>query len=139
MNADQIAHVQRTFAAVEPIADQAAALLYGRPFEIAPEVRPLFGDDLTDQGRKLMNTLGAVVRGLDKLDSVVPTVQRLGERHVGYGVSPEHYEPVGAALLWTLEQGLGDAFTPEVAESWAAAYGIVADVMMTAAEAPAAV
>lgn len=135
MNNRQIELVRTSFAAVEPIAEQAAALFYGRLFEIAPEVRALFPDDLTDQGRKLMQMLASVVRNLDNLDVVVPVAQRLGERHVGYGAEAAHYGPVGAALLWTLGQGLGDAFTPEVEESWTAAYTVLSGVMIDAAAA----
>jgi hemoglobin-like flavoprotein len=134
MNQQQIALVQDSWSRVEPIADTAAALFYGRLFEVAPEVRPMFRGDLAEQGRKLMLMLAVVVRGLDRLDRLVPGVQRLGRRHAGYGVRPEHYDAVGGALLWTLEQGLGDAFTPEVRDAWATAYGALATTMRDASE-----
>ena len=129
----QIELVQETFAEVVPIADQAAALFYGRLFEIAPEVQPLFTGDMAEQGRKLMTTLGVVTRGLDDLGELLPVAGKLAERHVGYGVRPEHYEPVGAALLWTLGQGLGDAFTPEVEVAWTITYTALAAAMIDAA------
>ncbi len=129
----QIELVQETFAQVVPISDQAAALFYGRLFEIAPEVQPLFTGDMAEQGRKLMTTLGVVTRGLDDLGELLPVAGKLAERHVGYGVLPEHYEPVGAALLWTLGQGLGDGFTPEVEAAWTITYTALAAAMIEAA------
>lgn len=137
MTPDQISLIQSSFQKVAPIADQAAALFYARLFEIAPEVKPLFKSDMTDQGRKLMGTLAVVVKGLDDLDAIVPAAQTLARRHVGYGVTAAHYPPVGEALLWTLETGLGDAFTAETRAAWAEAYGLLSSVMIAAAEAPA--
>jgi len=130
--------VQETFEAVKPIADQAAALFYGRLFEIGPEMKPMFKGNMEEQGRKLMKMLTIAVAGLNDLGMLVPAVQKLGQGHVAYGVRPEHYPKVGEALLWTLEQGLGDAFTPEVKESWNKVYGILADTMMAAAYGQAA-
>ena len=121
MTPTQIALVQSSFEKVAPIASDAAALFYRRLFDMAPGVRPLFKGDMSDQGRKLMATLGAVIHSLDQLDAVLPAARLLAIRHVDYGVRPEHYEPVGAALLWTLEQGLGADFTPETADAWRAA------------------
>jgi len=130
---EQKALVQETFAMVEPIADQAAELFYGRLFETAPELRALFKDDIAEQQRKLMAVLKIAVAGLDDPDRLVPIVQALGERHKGYGVEDSHYPIVAGALLWTLEQGLGDAYTPEVADAWAAVYGLLSSVMIEAA------
>lgn len=137
MTPEQITLVQTSFAKVVPIADTAAALFYGRLFEIAPEVRPMFKADVTEQGRKLMQALSLVVRSLDRLETVMPAVTALARRHVDYGVTTEHYAPVGSALLWTLGQGLGEAFTPDVEAAWASAYGALSDAMIAAA-APAA-
>ena len=126
--------VQDSFARVVPIADTAASLFYGRLFEIDPDTRPLFAStDMAAQGRKLMDMIGTAVAGLDDLDALVPEVQNMGVRHVAYGVQPEHYDSVGAALLWTLEQGLGDDFTPEVKVAWTEVYTLLADVMKDAA------
>jgi hemoglobin-like flavoprotein len=122
---EQIVLVQSTFKLVVPIAEVAADLFYGRLFEIDPALKPLFKSDLKDQGRKLMQMLSVAVNGLNHLDAIVPAVHDLGKRHVGYGVKADHYATVGAALLWTLEQGLGDAFTPEVKDAWAAVYGVL--------------
>lgn len=133
MTPEQIELVQRGFAQVEPIADQAADLFYDRLFDRAPDVRPMFRDDMTDQKRKLMEMLSTAVADLHRIDRILPALEDLGRRHAGYGTRPEHYDSVGEALLWTLEQGLGNAFTPAVAEAWAAAYAAIADVMKTAA------
>ena len=107
MTPEQVALVQQSFAKVAPISEQAAALFYGRLFEIAPAVKPLFRGDIEEQGRKLMGMLGAVVNGLGNIETILPAASALAKRHVDYGVKAQHYEPVGAALLWTLEQGLG--------------------------------
>src|SRR4029078_10084687 len=126
--------IRSSWAAVEPIADTAAALFYARLFELDPAIERLFRrTDIAAQRKILMQTLTVVVKSLDKLDQIVPAVQALGRRHAGYGVREEHYAPVGAALLWTLERGLGDAFTPDVRDAWADAYGILATVMIEAA------
>jgi hemoglobin-like flavoprotein len=133
MNSQQINLVQETFAMVVPIADQAAALFYERLFTLDPSLRWLFRGDMTAQGKKLMSTLALAVNGLRQPDKIIPAVQHLGRKHVGYGVRPEHYAIVGEALLWTLEQGLGEAFTLEAEEAWTAVYTLVATVMQEAA------
>jgi hemoglobin-like flavoprotein len=125
--------VQESFALVEPIADQAAELFYNRLFEIAPELKPLFKGDMAEQQRKLMATLKIAVAGLDDPERLIPIVQKLGERHKGYGVADENYDTVAQALLWALEQGLGENFTPEVCEAWTAVYTLLASVMIEAA------
>src|SRR5437763_611405 len=134
MTPEQIALVKDSFAKVAPIAPQAAALFYGRLFEIAPEVRPLFKGDIEEQGRKLMQVIATAVGALDRLDTIIPAVQDLGRRHVKYGVSNGYYDKVAEALLWTLGQGLGGGFTPAVKEAWTVTYGILADTMKAAAK-----
>jgi methyl-accepting chemotaxis protein/hemoglobin-like flavoprotein len=129
----QISLVQGSFAQVAPIAEAAAAMFYRRLFELDPSLTRLFKGDMTQQGHKLMQMIGAAVRGLDDLDRLLPVVQQLGLRHQGYGVRPEHYDTVGAALLWTLQQGLGAAFTPEVRAAWTAVYGVLSSTMQAAA------
>jgi nitric oxide dioxygenase len=130
MTPTQVKLVQDSFAKVAPISEQAAALFYGRLFEIAPEVKPLFKGDMTEQGRKLMGTLAVVVNGLGDLNAILPAASALAKRHVSYGVTPDHYAPVGAALLWTLERGLGPQWTPELAAAWAAAYATLSGFMI---------
>jgi len=133
MTPEQKQLVQSSFAKVTPIADQAAALFYGRLFELDPALKPMFKGDISEQGRKLMSTLGVAVGSLDNLDALMPVLQNLGRGHVAYGVQDSHYDTVGTALLWTLEQGLGDGFTPDVKDAWVEVYTIVATVMKNAA------
>ena len=129
----QIELVQTTFAVIAPIADDAASLFYRRLFEIDPALRSLFRGDMAAQQRKLMYMLSAAVHGLPRLDRLIPALEELGRRHVAYGVADDHYETVGAALLWMLEKGLGNAFTPEVKEAWTTVYGVLASTMRDAA------
>jgi hemoglobin-like flavoprotein len=133
MTPEQVKSVQESFAKVAPIADEAAALFYGRLFEIAPEVKPLFRGDMSEQGRKLMKTLIIVVNGLDKLQTILPAASVLAKRHVAYGVKPSDYTPVGEALLWTLERGLGSDWTPELQGAWNTAYATLASFMIAEA------
>jgi hemoglobin-like flavoprotein len=130
MTPDQTKAVQESFAKVAPISEQAAALFYGRLFEIAPAVKPLFRGDMAEQGRKLMATLAVVVNGLDNLAAILPAASALAKRHVQYGVQAADYTSVGEALLWTLERGLGDDWTPELAAAWATAYGVLSNYMI---------
>ena len=134
MTPHQIDLVQASWKQVLPVAETAAQMFYGRLFFLDPSLRPLFRGDLREQGQKVMAMLSFTVNGLARLDELVPTVKALGRRHAAYGVRPEHYYTVGAALLWTLEQGLGAAFTPAVREAWVAAYGVLASTMRDAAE-----
>ena len=136
MTPDQIALIKGTFDKVD--ANAAATAFYARLFEIAPGVRSLFASDLTAQGQKLMATLAVVVNGLDEIEAILPAVRELGARHADYGAEPAHYEAVGAALLWTLEQGLGAAFTEDAKAAWAEAYGVLSSTMIEAAEGKAA-
>ncbi len=138
MTPQQVQLIKQSFAKVAPIAGQAADLFYGRLFEIAPQVRPLFKGDIKAQGQKLMSTIALAVGSLDRLSELVPVVQDLGRRHAGYGVKDEHYDSVGQALLWTLDKGLGPDFTPEVKEAWTAVYIVLADTMKGAARQAAA-
>ncbi|MDR3475143.1 MAG: globin family protein [Devosia sp.] len=135
MTPDQIALVKSSFAQVAPISEQAAALFYARLFEIAPEVRPLFKGDITEQGRKLMKTLTLVVNGLTDLPSILPAAEALAIRHTSFGVKPEHYAPVGEALIFTLRQGLGDGFTEETKAAWVTAYTLLSGFMIEKATA----
>ncbi len=133
MTPEQIKLVQQSFAKVAPISDQAAILFYDRLFEIAPQVKMMFPENMTEQRKKLMATLAVVVNGLSDLPSILPAASALAIRHVSYGARLEHYPVVGAALLWTLEQGLGEAWTPDVAAAWTAAYETLSGYMMAEA------
>lgn len=139
MTPEQKTLVKSTWAKVVPISDMAAGLFYGKLFEIDPSTQPLFkATDMPEQRKKLMQAIGTVVAGLDNLAPLIPVLEGLGKKHVTYGVTDKQYDTVGAALLWTLEQGLGDAWTPPAKDAWVAAYTAVAGVMRNAAKAPAA-
>jgi hemoglobin-like flavoprotein len=139
MTPTQIKLVQESWKQVLPIQDQAAQLFYGRLFELDPSLRGLFKGDMQQQGRKLMSMISVAVDGLKRLDTLVPGVRELGRRHAGYGVKDAHYTTVGTALLWTLNKGLGSAFTEELSHAWASVYGVLAQTMKDAALAPAMV
>jgi hemoglobin-like flavoprotein len=129
--------VQSTWKSVVPISDQAASLFYGKLFELDPDTKLLFAQtEMEEQKKKLLQMISMAVNGLDRLDQIVPAVQALGKRHVSYHVQEDHYDTVGIALLWTLEQGLGDAFTPEAQAAWTATYTVLADTMKAVAEEP---
>jgi len=133
MTPDQVKLVQQSFAKLAPITDQAAVMFYDRLFEVAPHVKAMFPADLTEQRRKLMATLSVVVNGLSNLETILPAASALATRHVSYGAKAEHYPVVGGALLWTLEKGLGDGWTTEVADAWTAAYGMLSGFMISEA------
>ncbi|MEQ9643044.1 MAG: methyl-accepting chemotaxis protein [Alphaproteobacteria bacterium] len=133
LSASEIKLVRDSFAKVETIADQVAEMFYTRLFELDPSVRELFQGDMAEQGRNLMSTLELVVNGLTKLDSILPAVHVLGQRHAGYGVRDDHYDTFGAALVQTLQEGLGESFTYETEQAWLAAYTLLADAMKQAA------
>ena len=135
MTPRQIELIRASWSAVEPVAYRAATLFYYQLFELDPTLERLFRKaDMAKQRKVLMQTLAVVVKNLDRIDTIVPAVEALGRQHAGYGVRAEHYETVGVALLWTLEQGLGEAFDEETREAWATAYGTLASVMIGAAE-----
>jgi len=133
VTATQINLVQSSWEKVVPISDTAAKLFYGELFELDPGLRSLFTSDMAAQGKKLMQAISLAVRGLNDLGKLVPVIQDLGRRHVGYGVQDKHYETVGTALIWTLEQGLGPAFTSAVKEAWIEVYTGIATTMQRAA------
>ena len=133
MTPEKVELVKTSWVKVAPISEQAAELFYGKLFELNPEFKKLFKSDMKEQGRKLMAMLNTAVNSLDKLETIVPAVQDMGRRHVAYGVKDEDYDTVGEALLWTLEQGLGEGFTTEVKEAWVDTYTLVATTMKTAA------
>lgn len=133
MNSEQIQLVQSTFAVVRPISAAVGELFYKRLFILDPSLRPMFKGDLAHQSRMLMVMLDSAVKGLNDLDALVPVVRQLGARHARYGVRAQHYDTVGSALLWTLEQGLDERFTPAVGEAWATVYELLASVMQMGA------
>ena len=138
MTPEQVTLVTTSWEKVKPISDTAAELFYGKLFELDPSLKALFTGDMTEQGRKLMAMINTAVNSLKNVEAIVPAVQDLGRRHVGYGVKDEHYDTVAAALLWTLEQGLGDAFTDDVKQAWTDTYVLLATTMKDAAASVAA-
>jgi nitric oxide dioxygenase len=130
MTPEQVKLVQDSFAKVAPISDKAAEIFYDRLFMVAPQVRTLFPDDMSEQRRKLMATLAVVVNGLTNLEAILPAARALAKRHVEYGAQPAHYPVVGETLLWTLERGLGPEWKPEVAEAWTSAYATLSTFMI---------
>ena len=125
--------VRESFAKICPNGTAAAAMFYDRLFALDPSLRALFKHDMAEQGRKLMSLIGTAVANLHQLETIVPTVQDLGRRHVGYGVVPSDYKTVGAALVWTLEQALGDDFTAQTRNAWVECYTTLASTMQEAA------
>lgn len=138
MTPEQVRVVQATFAKIIPIAQTAADMFYQRLFETAPHLQPLFRKtNMRTQGNKLIEMIGTAVAGLNDLEALKPSIKQLGARHASYGVKPEDYQRVGAALLWTLEQGLGSEFTDEVKEAWAAVYKVISQTAISGVEEPA--
>lgn len=133
MNEAQRRLVQESFAQLAPQADALATAFYARLFEIAPQVRPMFTGDMDAQGKKLMRTLGLAISESRRVAQVVPVLEELGRRHMGYGALEAHYPLVGEALLWAIGRQLGPAFTPEIQEAWAALYGRLSQIMLRAA------
>ncbi|HAA16341.1 MAG TPA: hemin receptor [Cytophagales bacterium] len=124
--------VQDSFQHVIPIADEVGLQFYNTLFENAPEARSMFPEDITAQSKKLMELLTYAISSLDNLDVLVPEVKKLGQRHVGYGVKPEHYGLVATALLTVLEDKLGEAWTPELKNAWVQVYTVLANTMQEA-------
>ena len=133
LTAHQITLVQSTFGNIALEAGQVADRFYARLFELEPSTRQLFHGPMPDQGQKLMQMVATAVMSLERLDELVPAVQDLGRRHVGYGVQPSHYDTVGQALLWALGDALGNEFTPEVRDAWATVYSVLAQTAIQAA------
>ena len=137
MDVQQISLVRSSFALVQPIASDAAALFYDNLFRADPSLRPLFEGDITHQGQRLMGMIGSALQLLDRPAALLPVLRSLGARHAGYRVREEHYDTVGSALILTLEQGLGAAFTPEARAAWIELYGVIAGTMREGAREPA--
>jgi len=135
MDHKKIELVQASWKKVLTVGDAAAQLFYTRLFTLDPSLRPMFKGEMGEQGRKLMGMISVAVNGLSRIETLVPAIEALGRRHVGYGVRDRHYLTVAEALLWTLEQGLGKDFTPETKQAWIEAYGLLATTMQNGAKA----
>jgi hemoglobin-like flavoprotein len=129
MDSKQIELVRASFAKIQPVTEEAAVLFYARLFELNPDLRRLFTIDIREQGHKLMDMLGFAVAGLERVDELIPALEALGQRHVGYGVEDSHYDTVGAALLWTLKQALKTEYTAETNQAWQALYTLLSETM----------
>jgi hemoglobin-like flavoprotein len=138
MSPQQIQLVKDTWSYFIIKSDQAGELFYARLFEVAPDVRPLFKEDIREQAKKLMSTVTYVVTKLDKLDNVIGEIRSLAQRHKKYGAVKAHYAVVGDCLIYTLKNGLGDRWTPQVEAAWVEVYKILANAMIEAQEAKAA-
>jgi len=134
MTPQQIELVRSSFSLVVPMADNTARMFYSRLFELDSTLRPLFKNDIAAQGDKLVSMIGVAVGLLDQPERLIPAVQDLGRRHVHYGVEDSHYETVGVALMWTLKNGLGAAFTAEAAAAWSEVYKVLSETMRAAAK-----
>lgn len=130
LSVEKINLVQSTFEAVRARPAEAVSLFYGQLFEMAPEVKPLFRSAAETQGQKLIDTLGVLIHGLRDFEAMLPDLVDLAGKHVGYGVTAAHYEPMGEALLATLDQMLGEEFTPAVRHAWASIYHIISQAMI---------
>jgi hemoglobin-like flavoprotein len=135
MNAHTVTLVQHTWQKAATNAPAVAQLFYANLFAADPELKKLFKGDITEQGKRLTQMIGAAVNKLDNLETLVPILENLAVRHVRYGVKNSHYETVGGALLKTLAQSLGDSFTPDVQTAWTEVYAIMSSTMISATEA----
>jgi hemoglobin-like flavoprotein len=138
MTPTQVRLVESSWAQVAPIRVEAAALFHGRLFELDPRLRSMFPAGMDEQGRRLMAVLGTAVAGLRRPGRLLPMARELGRRHAACGIKESDYDTVAAALLWTLGQGLGAAFTPDVRAAWTRAYDLLAGAMKEAASSEAA-
>ena len=138
MTPEQVKLIKTSWAKVTPISEVAADIFYNKLFELDPELKSLFKGNMKDQGRKLMAMINTAVNGLDNLEEIVPAVEDLGKRHVGYGVKDKDYDTVGTALISTLEVGLDKAFTDDVKDAWVTVYNVLATTMKDAATAEVA-
>jgi hemoglobin-like flavoprotein len=133
LTGSEIDLLRTSFRQVSQAPGQAAALFYGRLFEIAPEAREMFPAEMEAQGLKMMSTLGVVVAQLHDLEATRPMLEALARRHVGYGVRPEHYALLDEPLLFMLRQGLGERCTEEVEAAWRKALAALSAAMIAAA------
>jgi len=134
MQAQQIQLVRASFAAVRLTVTQPGALFYDNLFAADPSLRNLFHGPIAQQGERLMTMIGSALDLLDRPAMLLPVLRQLGARHVGYGVKERHYAAVGSALIRTLEQGLGVAFTADVRQAWTELYGVISSTMIDAAQ-----
>lgn len=124
--------ITESFTRIAPISEKVAEVFYNRLFEIAPDTKPLFKTtDMTEQGRKMMQTIATAVGAVYTLDAIAPEMEALGKRHIAYGVTAEQYDHIGDALIWAMEQSLGEDFSPETSAAWKKVYALIAGIAKT--------
>lgn len=128
-----IVRIRQNWASAILAREIVGKLFYEKLFQIAPDTRPLFPESLDEQGRKLVQTLSWIVDHLDQPDDLAAGAEALAVRHLAYGVTPDHYDAVGSALVATLRTGLGDSFSGEDEAAWVRIYGGLSQKMITAA------
>ena len=134
MTSHQIVLIKGSWQAAATLGDAVGELFYGRLFEIAPEVKPMFSQiTIKEQSKKLLSMLSYVIHKLDSLQDILDEVAKLAQRHAHYGVRPEHYIVVGEALLWTLEKDLAEKWNDELKEAWTLCYMTLSGAMIQAA------
>jgi len=136
MTPKKIQLIRESWERIEPISEQVADIFYSTLFHNDPSVKPLFKDDIKQQGKKLMLMLSQVINLLDQPEKLIPAAQALGQRHVQYGVREEHYDSVGTALLETLEACLDKHFTPALKDAWQTAYNLLSQTMTDVMDEP---
>ena len=135
MTSHQIGLIKSSWQAASTVGDAVEELFYMRLFEIAPEVEPMFNrTTIKEQSKELLNMFSHIIGKLDRLPDILDEVAKLAQRHVIYGVKPEHYTVLGEALLWTLEKGLGEKWNDELKEAWTRFYTTLSGAMIHAAD-----
>jgi hemoglobin-like flavoprotein len=137
MTPRQIELIRHSFDTIWPVHGEFASLFYTRFFELAPDAQRLFSHDMERQRLKLMDMIAAIVGSLDERELFQSIIVNSGRRHAGFGVTAAHFVAFGDALIWSLEQQFGAAFTSELREAWMTLYESVRILMMAAAHRPA--
>lgn len=132
MNMEQMQLVRNSLVHVRPMADEIAESFYSHLFEIAPHLQKLFTGNMKTQGAMLMTSLELAVTSLHDLESILPAIQALGERHMSYGVKKEYYPYAKESFLWALEKHLKDEFTPIVKSAWSESFDTLIEMMIRA-------
>lgn len=137
MTPNQIKTVQDSFDRVFPVKEALSESFYDELFTMAPGVREFFPQDMMSQRLKLSDTLSYTVRNLHRPEVVEETIVGLARRHVKYGAQPDHFAPVGMALITALKTHLPGGMTEAEADAWLLAYTFIADLMIDEMTTPA--
>ena len=130
MKAEQLQLVLQSLNEIQLLADKITTDFYQHLFEVEPSIRELFKGDIKRQGSMFITTLSLAVNGLSRMEDIQPAVRTLGERHSGYGVKPEYFQPFRESFLWALERHLRDDFTPELKSAWTEAFEMLSEAMI---------